>query len=647
MKLLLSLLLSFVVTISFAQVDKSNHSLLWEITGNGLAKPSYLFGTMHVQDERAHEFTDSTLLCLDATDAFAMEVNFDSIVQEILTIFLKIDTTNSLKGTLSPEAYGRLNEKIMEKTGKPLEEMDNKNPEFVRDMMMDWEEPDYTVKKDQIVDLYLMKRAKEQGHPYFGLEKMEDYLGVTQSYFELFENEESNKEPSEKDKNAYYEQLIDIYQRGNLNEVESSFINKEKRTQFDIEMLDNRNKKMVVNLIELMKDQTVFCAVGTAHLPGKEGMLEELKRQGYKVRKVEAAFEGYANNYEKTINNSWETFESKTHLYKIKAPGVSISLEEQFKSLGANASAHMNMDIMDQHIYLHMAMIPPGMNTQLTKDSIEARFVEKWGIKTGSEVKKFEDINRSDVEGKRLFTEDEKGIEAVWEVFIKGGLVYMFSVMKEDGKVSKDNYETYFESIEFLESKWKKYESEQGAFSVELPTKPAKRRVSVKNEFEGREDGQIVVKSLLAKDPVKSTTYVVRYSNMDEWSRIADSKEWLMSSLNILKEQLGNPKMTLDSLNYKGCFTYSAKFELQNSFFDVYFFNRGNRGMLLGIEYSKTGDHQNEKQRFFENFELLPFQNSALYPVSFDEGSFSINLPGKLVKSSSTTNDYHFLIAII
>ena len=151
MKLLLSLLLSIVVTISFAQVDKSNHSLLWEITGNGLEKPSYLFGTMHVQDERAHEFTDSTLLCLDATDAFAMEVNFDSIVQEILTIFLKVDTTNSLKEMMSPEAYKRLNEKIMDQTGKSLEEMDNKNPEFVRDMMMDWEEPDYTIKKDQIV----------------------------------------------------------------------------------------------------------------------------------------------------------------------------------------------------------------------------------------------------------------------------------------------------------------------------------------------------------------------------------------------------------------------------------------------------------------------------------------------------------------
>ena len=557
MKLLLSLLLSIVVTISFAQVDKSNHSLLWEITGNGLEKPSYLFGTMHVQDERAHEFTDSTLLCLDATDAFAMEVNVDSIIVDILEIYIKGDTTNVLKGMLSPEAYNRLNKKMIKQTGKSLDEMDNKNPEFVQDLLMDWEEPDYTVKKDQVVDLYLMKRATEQGHSNYGLEKMEDYLGVTQSYFELFEkeNEGEDKEPTEEATKAHYERLIDIYRSGNLDEVESSFVNKKERTQFDIEMLDNRNKKMVVNLMRLMKSQTVFCAVGTAHLPGEEGMIEELKRQGFKVRKVEAAFEGYANTYKKTVQKSWETFESKTHLYKLKAPGMSISLEDQMKDLGANALAHMSMDVMDQHIYIHMALSPEGMNADLTRDSLEERFVERWTNSNGSELKSSMNISRSGVKGKRLFTTDEEGVEGVWEVFVNNNLIYMFNVMREEGKVSEDNYETYFGSIEFLEKEWTKYESKQGAFSVELPIPPDERRFSVKREYEDREDGQVVFKSFIAKDPITSNSYIVRYSNMDEWSTIADSKVWLMATLNGMNSQFENHNVTIDSIN---CLLYTS-----------------------------------------------------------------------------------------
>ncbi|MBT3301976.1 MAG: hypothetical protein HN381_06150, partial [Bacteroidetes bacterium] len=38
-----------------AQTDpvyKSNYRLFWKIEGDSLTKPSYLFGTMHVQDKR-------------------------------------------------------------------------------------------------------------------------------------------------------------------------------------------------------------------------------------------------------------------------------------------------------------------------------------------------------------------------------------------------------------------------------------------------------------------------------------------------------------------------------------------------------------------------------------------------------------------
>ncbi|MDX1956891.1 MAG: TraB/GumN family protein, partial [Chitinophagaceae bacterium] len=52
-------------------------SLFWEISGNGLKKPSYLFGTMHVRDNKAFDFSDSVLLKIDACEAFALEVHPD------------------------------------------------------------------------------------------------------------------------------------------------------------------------------------------------------------------------------------------------------------------------------------------------------------------------------------------------------------------------------------------------------------------------------------------------------------------------------------------------------------------------------------------------------------------------------------------
>ncbi|MEJ7626238.1 MAG: hypothetical protein WKF35_05210 [Ferruginibacter sp.] len=45
-KLLVALICLLTVTVS-AQKNNTENSLLWEVTGKGLKKPSYLFGTYH------------------------------------------------------------------------------------------------------------------------------------------------------------------------------------------------------------------------------------------------------------------------------------------------------------------------------------------------------------------------------------------------------------------------------------------------------------------------------------------------------------------------------------------------------------------------------------------------------------------------
>ena len=76
---ILLLLLSFSALCSNAQVKKQTvkkyPSLLWEITGNGLKKPSYLFGTMHVSDKLAFHLGDSFYNAIKSADVVALETN--------------------------------------------------------------------------------------------------------------------------------------------------------------------------------------------------------------------------------------------------------------------------------------------------------------------------------------------------------------------------------------------------------------------------------------------------------------------------------------------------------------------------------------------------------------------------------------------
>jgi len=64
----------FLVSAQEKEVKKYP-TLLWEITGNGLIKPSYLFGTMHVSSKLVFHLSDSFYLGIKNSDVVALELD--------------------------------------------------------------------------------------------------------------------------------------------------------------------------------------------------------------------------------------------------------------------------------------------------------------------------------------------------------------------------------------------------------------------------------------------------------------------------------------------------------------------------------------------------------------------------------------------
>ena len=81
MKRMLFLFLLVSPFVLFAQPklkSKKYPSLLWEISGKGMKKPSYLFGTMHVSSKLAFHLADSFFLGIRNADVVALETNPES-----------------------------------------------------------------------------------------------------------------------------------------------------------------------------------------------------------------------------------------------------------------------------------------------------------------------------------------------------------------------------------------------------------------------------------------------------------------------------------------------------------------------------------------------------------------------------------------
>ena len=87
--------LCIFIFLSTLFAQKLPNTLLWRIQGNGLGKPSYLYGTMHVNDPRLFNLGDSLLNAISTSEGFANELDLNQITP-MLVDFVNHELTNAM-----------------------------------------------------------------------------------------------------------------------------------------------------------------------------------------------------------------------------------------------------------------------------------------------------------------------------------------------------------------------------------------------------------------------------------------------------------------------------------------------------------------------------------------------------------------------
>ena len=278
----------FLLLFAFSSLQSQQNTLLWEVSGNGLEKPSYLFGTIHLRDKRVFCFPDSVLIAFDKSDVLALEIVIDlSDSKAIMDKIMIKDESKYLKKLLTKEEYKKV-KKAVAKNLDPamLLIMDKMLPVLIAADLMGSQ----TNKDEKYpMDLYLQKQGEKKQKTLYSLESVESQYAVLEKI-----SLEKQKEEllAVVDSMAMYKKLTDsminLYMH---QDIEALYcITNSYNTSFDEEwqeeMLDKRNVGMVAQLKEKMKEGSVFVAVGAGHLPGTTGLIFLLKMQGYTVRPV-------------------------------------------------------------------------------------------------------------------------------------------------------------------------------------------------------------------------------------------------------------------------------------------------------------------------------------------------------------------------
>ena len=289
---------------SLNAVAQYANSLLWKVTGNDLEKPSYLYGTMHLQDKRVFELTDLIEDKLKECDALALELIMTdptSMGMNPETMgMVMMDGGKKLDDMMSGSDYRKVKKMVEESMSEMMPEGDIG---FMQSMMMKMVikrvKPLFVsslitggranMDMPQALDMHLQTMAQGLDKELIGIENVEEQMAALSSISdeeqaEMLAELVNNIEQADAD----LEEMIVAYQEQNLNLIDSlsSAFGEGEGEQFEEALLTKRNATMAHRIDSIYQKKSTFAAVGAAHLVGKNGLILQLRERGYTVTPV-------------------------------------------------------------------------------------------------------------------------------------------------------------------------------------------------------------------------------------------------------------------------------------------------------------------------------------------------------------------------
>lgn len=299
------------------ELKKSRAGLLWKITGNGLNKTSYIFGTMHTVDEsfidKVPNFRNAiknTTQTLYERDILSEKPN--DILKMEKSFLMPKDTTYEMM--IDKEDYKYLDSVMKRNTTLVYT---NYKPLFWYDVISRYKKNSDAVNSGiyNIIDMAILKQTKDiYHHSIVYIEPKDAVNPIYEKWWSFWYNQPLKfqmyvllnevKKINEKSNDSVYINLKYAYENQDIEEV-SELLQKnseEKRfntlakdsslfTQniiknqnaFMYNLGDGRTLNWLPKVEQEIKLTSSFIVVGLGHMIGENGLINQLRKKGYTV----------------------------------------------------------------------------------------------------------------------------------------------------------------------------------------------------------------------------------------------------------------------------------------------------------------------------------------------------------------------------
>ncbi len=267
--------------------NKDHNSLLWEVTGNGLRKPSYLFGTFHMMCRDDIRFSTNLLAALKDAEEVYFEMDLDDASNTLgAMFFMNMKNGQTIRGLYSEEEFRRVDAFFKDSLHVTLSSFQKMKPSFLEAFLYPKMLP---CKNLSGVEQELLRIAGKDHKEIKGFETIAfqasvfDSIPYTQQAKSLLGTIDSMAKYR-----MFFDTMMTVYKSQKIDKIEAMFNNPEFGMQDGLEfLLDKRNINWVDQLKKILPEKNIFIAVGAGHLVGKKGLIELLRKEGYSLRPIE------------------------------------------------------------------------------------------------------------------------------------------------------------------------------------------------------------------------------------------------------------------------------------------------------------------------------------------------------------------------
>lgn len=286
-------LLLVLLTLCLLPFVATNAQVLYRISGNSAAAPSYILATNRVVDMTFIDTIPNAFKCYAECNKviteFAMQ-DYEAIAA--LRQAALLPDSIRLSNFYTHEQYQEIDEALRINLGMGLDKLGRMKPSYLAEMyrnelMKKWLNYD----EDRSMETFFEKVAAQSNIPVYGL----DDIGETM--YMLFDREPFHWQCEELIKVVEYPEkevrfersLLEMYQYGRLADMAYFVKSPDNQTSLsysDYKVYSQRNKVWVKRLTPYLREGKAFITLNAIYLGGEDGLLAQLKSAGYRVKAV-------------------------------------------------------------------------------------------------------------------------------------------------------------------------------------------------------------------------------------------------------------------------------------------------------------------------------------------------------------------------